>query len=212
MPVTFLAKWSHDAAGSSCHIHQSLLSSSGDPVFFDASAEYGMSDLMRHYMAGLLKYASENTYFLAPYVNSYKRFIAGTFAPTKAIWSLDNRTAGYRVVADGSRNVRVECRVGGSDLNPYLAIAAQIAAGIAGIEDKLELEKEFKGNAYQARKAREIPATLGLAAQALKKSTMLRDAMGSDVIDHYVRCAEWELEDFHSKVTDYEINRGFERA
>ena len=210
--VTFLAKWSHDAAGSSCHIHQSLLSSSGDPVFFDASAEYGMSDLMRHYMAGLLKYASENTYFLAPYVNSYKRFIAGTFAPTKAIWSLDNRTAGYRVVADGSRNVRVECRVGGSDLNPYLVIAAQIAAGIAGIEDKLELEKEFKGNAYQARKAREIPATLGLAAQALKKSTMLRDAMGSDVIDHYVRCAEWELEDFHSKVTDYEINRGFERA
>ena len=116
------------------------------------------------------------------------------------------------MVADGSRNVRVECRVGGSDLNPYLAIAAQIAAGIAGIEDKLELEKEFKGNAYQARKAREIPATLGLAAQALKKSTMLRDAMGSDVIDHYVRCAEWELEDFHSKVTDYEINRGFERA
>ena len=210
--VTFLAKWSHDAAGSSSHIHQSLVSSSGDAVFFDASAEYGMSDLMRHYMAGLLKYASENTYFLAPYVNSYKRFIAGTFAPTKALWSLDNRTAGYRVVADGSRNVRVECRVGGSDLNPYLAIAAQIAAGIAGIEGKLELEKEFKGDAYQARKAREIPGTLELAAQALKKSTMLRDAMGSDVIDHYVRCAEWELEDFQSKVTDYEVKRGFERA
>jgi glutamine synthetase len=181
-------------------------------VFFDPNAEYGMSELMRHYVAGLLKYATDNTCFLAPYINSYKRFVAGTFAPTKAIWSLDNRTAGYRVVGDGGRNVRVECRVGGSDLNPYLAIAAQIAAGIAGIEDKLELEKEFKGDAYQARKAREIPDTLLKATLALKKSSMLRDAMGSDVIDHYVRAAEWEQEDFNSKVTEYEVNRGFERA
>ncbi len=210
--VTFLAKWSHDAAGSSCHIHQSLVSDGGDPVFFDPNAEYGMSDKMRHYLAGLLHHASENTFFLAPYVNSYKRFVAGTFAPTKAIWSLDNRTAGYRVVADGTRNVRIECRVGGSDLNPYLAFAAQIAAGIAGIENKLELEKEFKGDAYQARRAREIPRTLAAAVQSLKKSSMLRDAMGSDVVDHYLRAAEWELEDFYSKVTDYEVNRGFERA
>ncbi len=210
--VTFLAKWSHDAAGSSSHIHQSLVSTEGEPVFYDPNAEYGMSEMMRQYLAGLLKHASENTFFLAPYVNSYKRFMAGTFAPTKAIWSLDNRTAGYRVVADGTRNVRVECRVGGSDLNPYLAIAAQIAAGIAGIENRLELEKEFKGDAYQARKAREIPSTLAQATQALKKSAMLRDAMGADVIDHYVRNAEWELEDFYSKVTDYEVRRGFERA
>jgi len=210
--VTFLAKWSHDAAGSSSHIHQSLVSSNGDAVFQDSDAEYGMSRMMRHYLAGLLKHASDNTYFLAPYINSYKRFMAGTFAPTKAIWSLDNRTAGYRVVGDGTRNVRVECRVGGSDLNPYLAIAAQIAAGIAGIEGKLELEKEFRGDAYQARKAREIPNSLAAATQALKKSTMLRDAMGSDVIDHYVRAAEWEQEDFASKVTEYEVNRGFERA
>ena len=210
--VTFLAKWSHDAAGSSCHIHQSLVSTSGDPVFYDAQAEYGMSEKMRQYLAGLLKHASENTFFLAPYVNSYKRFMAGTFAPTKAIWSLDNRTAGYRVVADGTRNVRIECRVGGSDLNPYLAFAAQIAAGISGIENKLELEKEFRGDAYRARRAREIPGTLAAAVQALKKSSMLRDAMGSDVVDHYVRAAEWELEDFYSKVTDYEVRRGFERA
>ena len=210
--VTFLAKWSHDAAGASSHIHQSLVSTGGDRVFADDSADYGMSELMRHYLAGLLKYANDNTWFLAPYVNSYKRFMEGTFAPTKAIWSLDNRTAGYRVVGDGTPNVRVECRVGGSDLNPYLAIAAQIAAGIAGIEQKLELEKEFKGDAYQARKAREIPSTLIQATAALKKSSMLRDAMGSDVIDHYVRAAQWEQEDFDSKVTDYEVNRGFERA
>ena len=110
--VTFLAKWHHDAAGSSCHIHQSLVSTEGAAVFHDLNGEYGMSDTMRHYLAGLLKHASENTFFLAPYVNSYKRFMAGTFAPTKAIWSLDNRTAGYRVVADGTPNVRVECRVG----------------------------------------------------------------------------------------------------
>jgi len=142
--VTFLAKWSHDAAGSSSHIHQSLISSSGEAVFFDPEADYGMSELMCNYVAGLLKHASDNTWFLAPYVNSYKRFVAGTFAPTKAIWSLDNRTAGYRVVGDGTRNVRVECRVGGSDLNPYLAIAAQIAAGIAGIEAKLDLERRVK--------------------------------------------------------------------
>jgi glutamine synthetase len=210
--VTFLAKWSHDAAGSSSHIHQSLVSITDEPVFFNSDSEYGMSDTMRHYLAGLLKHASDNTYFLAPYINSYKRFVAGTFAPTKAIWSLDNRTAGYRVVGDGTRNVRVECRVGGSDLNPYLAIAAQIAAGIAGIEGQLELESEFKGDAYQARKAREIPGSLAAATLALKKSTMLRDAMGSDVIDHYVRAAEWEQEDFASKVTEYEVNRGFERA
>ncbi len=210
--VTFLAKWHHDAAGSSCHIHQSLRSSAGEPVFQNAGAEYGMSETMRHYLAGLLKHASENTFFLAPYVNSYKRFMAGTFAPTKAIWSLDNRTAGYRVVADGTPNVRIECRVGGSDLNPYLAIAAQLAAGLAGIEQQLELEKEFKGDAYQARRAREIPRTLLDAKEALRKSGMLRDALGDDVVDHYVRNAEWELEDFNSKVTDYEVSRGFERA
>ena len=210
--VTFLAKWSHDAAGSSSHIHQSLVSTDGSPVFFDADAEYGMSATMRHYLAGLLEYATDNTFFLAPYVNSYKRFMAGTFAPTRAIWSLDNRTAGYRVVGDGTRNVRIECRVGGSDLNPYLAIASQIAAGIAGIENRLELEAEFKGDAYQARRAREIPRTLLDAAQALRKSKMLRAAMGDDVVDHYYRTASWELEDFNNKVTDYEVRRGFERA
>ena len=123
--VTFLAKWHHDAAGSSSHIHQSLRSSEGTPVFFQAESENCMSETMQHYLAGLLAHASDNTYFLAPYINSYKRFVAGTFAPTKAIWSVDNRTAGYRVCAADTENVRVECRVGGSDLNPYLAIASQ---------------------------------------------------------------------------------------
>ncbi len=210
--LTFLAKWHHKAAGSSSHVHQSLWTLDGKPAFFDPDGEYGMSDLMRSYLAGLLTHASEITYFLAPYINSYKRFSEGTFAPTKAIWSLDNRTAGYRLVGDATSSVRVECRVGGSDLNPYLAMSALIAAGIDGIENKLTLEAEFKGDAYEAAKLRGIPENLRGAAVALDKSKMLRSAMGDDVIDHYVRAANWEQEDFDRKVTDYEVSRGFERA
>lgn len=210
--ITFLAKWSHDHAGSSSHIHQSLWTLDGTPVFRDPEVKHGMSKPMEHYLAGLLKHASEGTCFLAPFVNSYKRFAADTFAPTRAVWSIDNRTVGYRIAAAASDAIRIECRVGGSDLNPYLAIASQLAAGIAGMEAGLELETEFTGNAYQSRRARRIPSNLRDAAMALKRSSMLRDAFGDDVVDHYVRAAEWELEDFDRVVTDYEVNRGFERA
>lgn len=210
--ITFLAKWGSEAAGSSSHVHMSLWTKDGTPAFYDKDAEYGMSELMRQYLAGLLAHASEVTWFLAPYINSYKRFAEGTFAPTTAIWSKDNRTAGYRVCGDGTKSVRMECRVGGSDLNPYLAMAALIAAGLDGIERKLELEPEFAGDAYQAQNERSVPRTLRAATEALRGSKMLRDALGEDVIDHYVRAAEWEQEDFDKKVTDYEVARGFERA
>ncbi|MFN7011612.1 MAG: glutamine synthetase family protein [Allorhizobium sp.] len=211
--ITFLAKWHYNAAGSSSHIHQSLWSVDGaTPLFFDEKGEHGMSATMKHYMAGLLAHASEITYFLAPYINSYKRFMAGTFAPTKAIWSKDNRTAGYRLCGENSKAIRVECRVGGSDLNPYLAMAALIAAGIDGIERKLELEPAFVGDAYGAREVREIPRTLRSAAVALSGSAMLRNAFGDDVVDHYVRAAEWEQEEYDRKITDWEVARGFERA
>ena len=210
--ITFLAKWHHDYAGSSSHIHQSLRSVDGEAVFFDPAQPHGMSKIMQSYLAGLLTYADDTTYFLAPYVNSYKRFKVGTFAPTKAIWSIDNRTAGYRVVAENSQNIRVECRVGGSDLNPYLALASQLSAGLKGIEDNLTLEAEFTGDAYQADAARSIPSSLRDAAVALDQSEMLRTAMSDAVVDHYVRAARWEQEDFDSKVTDYEVRRGFERA
>jgi len=191
--ITFLAKWHYNAAGSSSHIHQSLWSADGKtPLFFDKDGEYGMSETMKHYMAGLLAHASDFTYFLAPYINSYKRFVAGTFAPTKAIWSKDNRTAGYRLCGEASKGIRVECRVGGSDLNPYLAMAALLAAGIDGIEKKMALEPEFSGDAYGAKEAREIPRTLRAAAETLRGSQMLRAAFGDDVVDHYVRAAEWE--------------------
>jgi glutamine synthetase len=211
--VTFLAKWNYNAAGSSSHIHQSLWSADGKtPLFFDKDGEYGMSATMKHYIAGLLTHASEMTYFLAPYINSYKRFMAGTFAPTKAIWSKDNRTAGYRLCGEDTKGIRIECRVGGSDINPHLAMAALIAAGIDGIERKLELEPAFVGDAYGAREVREIPNTLRGATAQLKGSAMLRAAFGDDVIDHYVRAAEWEQEEYDRRVTDWEVARGFERA
>ncbi|MCO6178794.1 glutamine synthetase family protein [Ciceribacter sp. RN22] len=211
--ITFLAKWNYNSAGSSSHIHQSLWSADGKtPLFFDENGEHGMSATMKHYMAGLLAHASEITYFLAPYINSYKRFMAGTFAPTKAIWSKDNRTAGYRLCGEETKGIRVECRVGGSDLNPYLAMAALIAAGIDGIEKKLELEPAFVGDAYGAREVREIPRTLRAATESLRNSAMLRAALGDEVVDHYVRAAEWEQEEYDRRITDWEVARGFERA
>ena len=210
--VSFLAKWKTEAAGSSSHIHQSLWSLDGDALFHDPDGEYGMSETMRQYVAGLLTYAGDVTCFLAPYINSYKRFAAGTFAPTKAIWSLDNRTAGYRLCGQDSKAIRIECRVGGSDLNPYLAMAAQLAAGLEGIRQKMTLEPEFKGDAYGAEKVREIPNTLRAATEALDKSDMLRNAFGNDVIDHYVHAARFEQAEYDRVVTDWEVNRGFERV
>ncbi|MGF9563888.1 glutamine synthetase family protein [Neorhizobium sp. JUb45] len=211
--ITFLAKWHYSAAGSSSHIHQSLWSADGKtPLFFDKNGEHGMSETMRHYIAGLLAHAGEITYFLAPYINSYKRYVAGTFAPTKAVWSKDNRTAGYRLCGEDTKAVRVECRVGGADLNPYLAMAALIAAGIDGIEQKMALEPAFVGDAYGVKDVREIPVTLRAATETMTTSAMLRRAFGDDVIDHYTRAAQWEQEEYDRRVTDWEVARGFERA
>ncbi|CDZ36701.1 Glutamine synthetase glnA4 [Neorhizobium galegae bv. officinalis] len=211
--ITFLAKWNYSAAGSSSHIHQSLWSADGrTPLFFDKDGEHGMSELMKHYIAGLLAHASEITFFLAPYINSYKRFMAGTFAPTKAVWSKDNRTAGYRLCGEASKGIRIECRVGGSDLNPYLAMAALIAAGIDGIEKKMTLEPAFVGDAYGGKGVREIPRTLRDAVELMDGSELLRSAFGNDVIDHYVRAGQWEQEEYDRRVTDWEVARGFERA
>lgn len=209
--ATFLPKWHHDKVGSSSHVHQSLWKG-GNSAFYDASKPYGMSKVMSQYMAGLIKYAPDMTYFLAPYINSYKRFQKGTFAPIGTVWSVDNRTAGFRLCGENSKAVRVECRIGGSDLNPYLALAAQIAAGIAGIEESLTLQEPLSGDAYALKDAKQIPANLRDARESLTGSAMLRAAVGDDVVDHYSRAAQWELEEFDKVVTDYEIARGFERA
>ena len=209
--VTFMAKYDHRKAGSSSHIHQSLWKD-GKPAFRDKADPHGMSAVMKQYLAGQLAHAEEITAFLAPCVNSYKRFVVGMFAPTKAVWSCDNRTAGFRVCGEGTKAVRVECRIGGADLNPYLACAALLAAGLDGIEQKMELEPEMKGDMYAAAGAREIPKTLGAAAAALKGSAMLRAAFGDAVVDHYVHAAEWELHEQNRVVTDWERQRGFDRA
>ena len=209
--ASFLPKWHKDRVGSASHVHQSLWKD-GENVFFDPKAEHGMSDLMRHYMAGMIKYYNDMMIFLAPYVNSYKRFQKGSFAPTGTVWSIDNRTAGFRLCGEGSKAIRVECRVGGSDLNPYLAMAAQLAAGIAGIEEKLTLQPPQGGDAYNDPDVEKLPANLTQSMAALNTSDMLKAAFGEDVVAHYHRCAEWEQEEFDRVVTDWEIARGFERA
>ena len=209
--ASFLPKWHHDRVGSATHVHLSLWQEAR-PVFFDAKAEWGMSDLMKPFLAGLIAYAPEYTWFLAPYVNSYKRFSEGTFAPTKTAWSVDNRTAGFRICGEGTPSVRVECRIGGSDLNPYLAQAVLLAAGIKGMEEGLTLAAPTQGDLYQDDGAVHIPRTLREATTALRNSDMLREALGHEVIQHYTRCAEWEQEQFDRVVTDWEIARGFERA
>ncbi|MBO6603082.1 MAG: glutamine synthetase [Roseicyclus sp.] len=208
--VTFLPKWHHDKVGSSSHVHQSLWMD-GQNAFHDPNDALGMSDLMKSYMAGLIAHAGDYTYFLAPYINSYKRFQRGSFAPTRTVWSVDNRTAGFRLCGEGTGSVRVECRIGGSDMNPYLAMAALLAAGIWGIEQGLPLSPPFKGDAYEGDLSH-IPGTLRDARSALHRSAMLREALGDEVVDHYVRAADWEIEEFDRVVTDYEIARGFERA
>lgn len=210
--VTFMAKWDFSLAGSSSHIHLSLADRAGASLFHDPDSAHGMSPLMRQFLAGLMTHAAEITWFLAPYVNSYKRFQAGTFAPTRLVWAHDNRTAGFRICGAGSKAVRVECRIGGADLNPYLAIAALIAAGIKGIERGLDPGPAFSGDAYRAADVPEVPKTLRAAIAAMRGSAMLKEAFGEEVLAHYVHTAEWEQHEYDRRVTDWELRRGFEQA
>ncbi len=209
--VTFMAKYDERKAGSSSHVHQSLWQN-GTNAFYDPAAAHGMSQIMRHYLAGQLAFSREISYFLAPYINSYKRFCVGLFAPTKSVWSLDNRTAGYRVCGENTKSVRVECRIGGADLNPYLACAALLAAGLEGIEQMLDPGAPISGDLYAVEAAPEVPKSLVEAAEALKDSAFLARAFGEDVVAHYYRAARWEIEESLRVVTDWERQRGFERA
>ncbi|MCR8546722.1 glutamine synthetase family protein [Salipiger sp. P9] len=209
--ATFMAKWRADRLGSAAHLHQSLFAD-GENAFHDPEGAHGMSKTMGHYVAGLLKYAPETMLLLAPYINSYKRFIPGTFAPTKIAWSVDNRTAGFRLVGEGGKGVRIECRIPGADMNPYLACAAQLAAGLAGIEEELPLPAPARGDLYAMEEIPEVPATLRAATETFRASKMLRKTLGDAVVDHYTRAAEVEQEDFDRAVTDYELRRGFERV
>ena len=210
--VTFMAKWREDLAGSSCHVHTSLWGRDSDrPVFPDSAQSDGMSAAFRSFLAGQLALASDITYFLAPCINSYKRFQSGTFAPTKAVWSRDNRTAGFRVVGSGP-SLRAECRIPGADVNPYLSFAALLAAGLHGLKHNLELAPPFEGNAYNASECPDVPTGLNEALDVLDQSGALREAFGSEVVDHYVHAGRWEQSEFNRRVTDWERIRYFERA
>jgi glutamine synthetase len=206
MAVTFMAKFD-EREGSSCHVHLSLRDADDVPVF--AAEDGGPSPVMEAFLAGQLACLRELTLFLAPNVNSYKRHQRGSFAPTAVRWGWDNRTCALRVVGRGP-SLRMEHRVPGADVNPYLAVAALVAAGLHGIEQGLALEQPCPGNAYREDGAR-VPPTLREAAGLWRESTVARDAFGDDVVDHYATMADVELAAFEAAVTDWERFRGFER-
>jgi glutamine synthetase len=207
MSLTFMAKFD-EREGSSCHIHLSLRSTDGDPVLA-GDGPHGFSPMMEHFLAGQLACLEELTLLLAPNINSYKRFVPGSFAPTAVAWGRDNRTCALRVVGHGP-SLRAENRVPGGDVNPYLALAALIAAGLHGIDHELPLEGEQLGSAYEADK-RHVPTTLREAAARFVESEVAVAAFGRDVVDHYANAARVELAAFDAAVTDWERIRGFER-
>ena len=206
--LTFMAKFD-EREGNSCHIHISVRDADGSAVFADQGTEHGMSELFRTFIAGQLATLRELTLFYAPNINSYKRFVDGSFAPTAVAWGLDNRTCALRVVGHGS-GMRMECRAPGGDVNQYLAVAALIAGGLHGIEQKLELPEPLSGNAYDSGGER-LPTTLAEAADLFSSSRIAREAFGDDVVEHYLNNARVELAAYNSAVTDWERVRGFER-
>jgi glutamine synthetase len=201
--VTFMAKPHHDWVGSSCHIHSSLWQDG-------SNAFAGESELFKHYLAGQIACLADLAVFIAPTVNSYKRFSAGSWAPTTLAWGHDNRTCGFRIVGRGS-SCRPETRIPGADANPYLAFAALLAAGLYGIEHELELGPALEGNAYVSD-AERFPHALREAIARLESSSVARELLGDEVIDHYLNYARTEQELFDKTVTGYERERMFERG
>jgi glutamine synthetase len=206
--LTFMAKYD-EREGNSCHIHISFRGTDGSAVFADEDAPLGMSAMFRSFIAGQLATLRELTLFYAPNINSYKRFVDGSFAPTAVAWGMDNRTCALRVVGHG-HGMRMECRAPGGDVNQYLAVAALIAGGLHGIDQKLELPEACVGNAYISD-AERLPTTLAEAAKLFEGSAVAREAFGDEVVDHYLNNAKVELAAFNSSVTDWERRRGFER-
>ncbi|KTS07255.1 glutamine synthetase family protein [Microbacterium testaceum] len=205
--LTFMAKF-NEREGNSCHIHLSVRGDDGAAVMA-GEGEHGFSPLMEHWIAGILATLREFTLLYAPTINSYKRFALGSFAPTGIAWGVDNRTCALRVVGHGS-SLRVENRVPGGDVNPYLAISAIIAGGLYGIENELPLPAPLTGNAYTSG-VDTLPTTLREAARLFSESTIARAAFGDEVVEHYLNQARIEVEAFDAAVTDWERVRGFER-
>jgi glutamine synthetase len=211
--VTFMAKWDERYAGSSCHIHASLWNPEGEPLFKgdESLGPIHCSPLFRWFLGGWMAHIRELFPFFAPYPSSYKRYVAGSFAPTGIAWSYDNRTAGFRIVGHGS-SLRIECRTAGADANPYLAFAATLAAGLDGIANKTEPPAAFEGDVYGALELPQVPHSLNEAIAELQKSAFAREAFGADVIEHYLHFFRTEQRKFDATVTDWERKRYFEQA
>ena len=206
--LTFMAKFD-EREGNSCHIHISLRSTDGTPVFADENEPLGMSAMFRSFLAWQVSTLRELALCYAPNINSYKRFADGSFAPTAIAWGMDNRTCALRVVGHGN-SMRMECRVPGGDVNQYLAVAALIAGGLHGIDHGLQLPEPVAGNAYIGD-AQRLPTTLVEAAELFERSAVAREAFGDEVVEHYLNNARVELAAFNATVTDWERVRGFER-
>ncbi len=206
--ASFMAKPSEKDIGSSCHIHSSLRDADGQNAFVDGEEE---TDVFRHYLGGLRQHIRELALFIAPSVNSYKRYATESWAPTSVSWGRDNRTCGFRIVGHGQSR-RVECRIPGADVNPYLGYAALLAAGLDGIENQTDPGPELVGNAYEAGEAEPFPSTLHEALELWEGSEFVRRAFGEAVHAHYLNYGRYEQKEFDQVVTDYERRRMFERG
>jgi glutamine synthetase len=208
---TFMAKWNEKLPGSSGHIHQSLKNESGDNVFFDARDPHKMSATFRHYLAGQMACVPEILPLFAPTVNSYKRLVEGAWAPTKVNWGIDNRTTAFRVIPSGPKATRLETRVPGADMNPYLAVAAALASGLYGIEKKLELPSQpIQGNGYRDESATRLPSTLHDSATRLAESRIARELFGAPFVEHFANTRLWEWRQYQAAVSSWELERYFE--
>jgi len=209
--VTFMAKPASGQAGSSCHIHLSLVAD--DDNVFAGDKPLGPvegSDIFRWFLGGWMAHVPEMMVFYAPTINSYKRYEDGSWAPTRIAWSYDNRTAGFRVVGKGN-SLRIECRIPGADCNPYLAYAAALASGLDGIANKIEPPEIFEGDIYEARHLPRVPYTLEQAVDIFESSDFAKSAFDGDVVEHYSHFFRTEIKSFHESVTDWERKRYFER-
>ncbi|MCB1189380.1 MAG: glutamine synthetase [Leptospiraceae bacterium] len=209
---TFMARWNPKLPGSSGHIHQSLWDGDAKTnLFYDPNDKNKMSSTFKSYLAGQMKCLPELLPFFAPTINSYKRLVEGYWAPTLVTWGLDNRTVAYRIIAMGEKSTRVEVRVGGADINPYLAIAASLASGLYGIEKNLSLEDEpVKGNGYAAKNATRLSRNLYEATEKLSQSEIAREILGKEFVEHFVSSRLWEWREYQKSVTSWELERYFE--
>lgn len=210
--ASFMAKWSNDYPGSGGHIHQSLWSGkSGNNLFYNQESEKNIPKILEYYIAGQLHCLPEILPMYAPTVNSYKRFVSGSWASTSVSWARENRTTALRVVPGRENSSRLETRVPGADANPYLVMAAALASGLYGIENKLTLDvPETKGNEYSNPETRNLPSNLKDSVSRMKSSDLAYDLFGKTFVDHFVYTREWEWEQFSKKVTDWELERYFE--